>query len=114
MTLRDRTWLRTFLDLGAHAQQGNISTRDIDRQEDTVLRALEILHDNPGVVLADEVGMGKTFEALGVLAARAHAASDSRFLVITPGADLNKKWTNEIRRFTADAAGRTVYRGLGP
>src|SRR5688500_15307759 len=115
MTLRDQAWLRTFLDLGAHAQQGNISSRDIQRQEDTVLRALEILQDHPGVVLADEVGMGKTFEALGVLAARAHVAPDSRFLVITPGPDLNKKWTREIRRFIADAGGgRKVYGGLEP
>lgn len=115
MTLRDQAWLRTFLDLGAHAQQGNISSRDIQRQEDTVLRALEILQDHPGVVLADEVGMGKTFEALGVLAARAHVAPDSRFLIITPGPDLNKKWTREIRRFIADAGGgRKVYGGLEP
>lgn len=115
MTPRDQAWLRTFLDLGAHAQQGNISLRDIERQEDTVLRALEILEDHPGVVLADEVGMGKTFEALGVLAARAHVAPDSRFLVITPGPDLNKKWTREIRRFVADAGGgRKVYGGLEP
>jgi len=115
MTPRDRTWLRTFLDLGAHAKQGNISARDIERQEDTVLHALEILQESPGVVLADEVGMGKTFEALGVLAARAQVAPDSRFLVITPGPDLNKKWTKEIRRFTADAGdGRKVYHGLDP
>lgn len=115
MIPRDQTWLRSFLDLGAHAQQGNISTRDIVRQEDTVLRALEILQDGPGVVLADEVGMGKTFEALGVLAARAHLAPDSRFLVITPGPDLNRKWTSEVRRFTADAGGgRRVYHGFAP
>jgi len=113
MTQDDRAWLKSFLDLGAHAQQGNISARDIERQEDTVLRALEILREGPGIVLADEVGMGKTFEALGVLAARAHVAPESRFLVITPGPDLSKKWTKEIRRFIADAGGdRRVFRGL--
>ena len=72
MTPRDRDWLRSFLDLGAMATQANISLKDIERQEDTVLRALEILDGAPGVVLADEVGMGKTFEALGVLARISH------------------------------------------
>lgn len=112
MTQRDRAWLQKFLNLGALASQGNISSKDIERQEDTVLRALEILQDNPGVVLADEVGMGKTFEALGVLAARARIEPQSRFLVITPGPDLNKKWTHEIRRFTARASGQVVFDGL--
>jgi superfamily II DNA or RNA helicase len=112
MTLRDRDWLRTFLDLGAMRKQANIAERDIERQEDTVLRALEILDGAPGVVLADEVGMGKTFEALGVVAARAHADPNSRFLVITPGTDLNKKWLGEIQRFTSLVAGRRVYGGF--
>lgn len=114
MTPRDRTWLRSFLDLGAMATQANISAKDIERQEDTVLRALEILEGAPGVVLADEVGMGKTFEALGVLAARAQADPSSRFLIITPGNDLNKKWLGELQRFTSLVAGRRVFAGLEP
>ncbi len=112
MTPRDRDWLRSFLDLGAMATQANISLKDIERQEDTVLRALEILDGAPGVVLADEVGMGKTFEALGVLAARAQADPTSRFLIITPGNDLNKKWVGEFNRFTSLVAGRRVFSGL--
>lgn len=114
MTPRDRRSLRSFLDLGAMATQANISMKDIERQEDTVLRALEILDGAPGVVLADEVGMGKTFEALGVLAARAQADPSSRFLIITPGNDLNKKWLGEIHRFTSIVAGRRVFAGLEP
>ena len=112
MTPRDRDWLRNFLDLGAMRAQANIAVRDIERQEDTVLRALEILDGAPGVVLADEVGMGKTFEALGVVAARAQADPNSRFLVITPGADLNKKWHGEFQRFTSLVAGHRVYGGF--
>lgn len=112
MTPRDRDSLRTFLDLGAMRAQANIAARDIERQEDTVLRALKILESSPGVVLADEVGMGKTFEALGVIAARAHADPNSRFLVITPGADLNKKWHGEFQRFTSQVGDRRVYAGF--
>ena len=69
---RDRTWLRGILQLGARALQDGVPETDIARQEDTVLRALALLEDRPGVVLADEVGMGKTFEAIGVLAAMLH------------------------------------------
>jgi hypothetical protein len=31
-----------------------------------------MLDERPGIVLADEVGMGKTFEALGIAAAFRH------------------------------------------
>lgn len=108
-TPRDRAWLRGFLHLEALASPGNIPARDIDRQENTVLRALDVLDQGPGVVLADEVGMGKTFEALGVLAAREHQHPGSRFLVLTPGPDLNKKWKKELARFTRD---QKVFKGF--
>lgn len=72
---------------------------DIERQEDTVLRALAMLKARPGLVLADEVGMGKTYEALGVAAATRHANPKSRIVVVTPGPDLNTKWSSEFARF---------------
>lgn len=96
--MRDRAWLRTFLALDARARE-TVLPRDIERQEDTVLRALELLETQPGVVLADEVGMGKTYEALGVVAARLHEQSDARALILTPGPDLNTKWVKELRGF---------------
>ncbi|NUQ72876.1 MAG: DEAD/DEAH box helicase family protein [Polyangiaceae bacterium] len=100
MSDRDRTWLRGFLHLGARAIADGIPTRDIERQEDTVLRALSLLGGQPGVVLADEVGMGKTFEALGVIAAFRHTDPKSRIVVLTPGPDLNTKWEKEFTRFS--------------
>ena len=65
---RDLTWLRGFLHLDALQQQERISDTAIRLQEDTVLAALSILDREPGVLLADEVGMGKTYQALGLLA----------------------------------------------
>src|SRR5689334_22918547 len=109
MPLRDRDWLRTFLHLDAYAG-ANVPPRDIERQEDTVLRALTLLDAQPGVVLADEVGMGKTYEALGVLAARLHERPDARALILTPGRDLNTKWTKELRAFCDSS--RPMYRGF--
>lgn len=99
MSTWTRKWLRTFLNLGARATKDGIPQSDVERQEDTVLRALAVLDQRPGVVLADEVGMGKTYEALGVAAAMRFANPRSRIVVVTPGPDLNTKWFSEFARF---------------
>lgn len=96
---RDREWLRSFLTLGRDAEIEGIPAEDVMRQEDTVLRALEILDHSPGVLLADEVGMGKTFEAIGVIASVRRQNRKARILVITPGPDLNKQWIGAMNRF---------------
>ena len=99
MSTWTRKWLRTFLNLGARATKDGIPQSDVERQEDTVLRALAMLDQRPGVVLADEVGMGKTYEALGVAAAMRFANPRRRIVVVTPGPDLNTKWFSEFKRF---------------
>jgi superfamily II DNA or RNA helicase len=91
--------LRGFLRLDARALKDGIPLADVERQEETVLRALEMLEDRPGLVLADEVGMGKTYEALGIAAATRHLDPTSRIVVVTPGPDLNNKWSEEFARF---------------
>jgi len=106
---RDRAWLRGFLHLDARAGMA-VRARDVERQEDTVLRALALLDQQPGVVLADEVGMGKTYEALGVVAARLHERPDARALILTPGPDLNIKWDKDLRGFCDSS--RPMYRGF--
>ena len=99
MSARTRKQLRTFLRLDARASKEGISASDVERQEDTVIGALDMLNDRPGIVLADEVGMGKTYEALGIAAAMRHANPRSRIVIITPGPDLNQKWFEEFPRF---------------
>lgn len=99
MSARTREWLRNFLRLGARAEKDGIPIADVERQEDTVIRALDMLDDRPGIVLADEVGMGKTYEALGIAAAIRHSNRRSRIVVVTPGPDLNTKWFSEFSRF---------------
>jgi hypothetical protein len=99
MTTRTREWLRSFLKLGARVEQDGIPAGDIERQEDTVLRAIDMLDDRPGILLADEVGMGKTYEALGIAAVTRHLNSRSRIVIVTPGPDLNSKWFGEFSRF---------------
>ncbi len=113
MVERSRLWLQSFLRLGERTGVMTVPPRDVTRQEDTVLRALRMLDEQPGVVLADEVGMGKTYEALGVIAARHQQDPTCRTLVLTPGPDLNEKWKKEFRAFCDDSSGRTpMYAGF--
>ncbi len=99
---QDRQWLRQFIRLDDRAEADGIPNSDVLRQEDTVLRALQMLEEQPGIILADEVGMGKTFEALGIAAAFHHRKPRSRIVVLTPGPDLNTKWVSEFNRFPYD------------
>ncbi|WP_026605541.1 SNF2-related protein [Methylocapsa acidiphila] len=100
---RDLTWLRGFLHLDALQQQERISDTAIRLQEDTVLAALSILDREPGVLLADEVGMGKTYQALGLLACAFEIARGEdrkpHVLVVTPGPDLNHQWLRSAQTF---------------
>lgn len=105
-----RAELRTFLYLSQRADVDRVPKRDVERQEDTVLRALSLLNDQPGVVLADEVGMGKTFEALGVAAAFHQSSPKNRIVVMTPGPDLNRKWAKEISKFADRTDDRCSFR----
>lgn len=60
-----------------------------------------ILHDTGFAYLADEVGMGKTYVALGALALFRHFDPTFRALVIAPRQNIQKKWVKELRNFTA-------------
>lgn len=100
---RTRAWLRSFLHLDAQQHVEHLSDAAVRLQEDTVLTALELLDREPGVLLADEVGMGKTYQALGVIAAcfeqARHEGRVPRVLVVTPGAALNHQWQRSAATF---------------
>src|SRR5262247_1331778 len=49
--------------------------------------------------LADEVGMGKTYVALGAFALFRHFNPGFRLLVIAPKENIQQKWTKELRNF---------------
>src|SRR5216683_8132494 len=62
--------------------------------------ALYNILDQHGVAyLADEVGMGKTYTALGVLALFRHAQPDFRMLVIAPRENIQVKWMRLLLDF---------------
>lgn len=52
--------------------------------------------------LADEVGMGKTYVALGALALFRHFNPGFRALVIAPRENIQFKWMKELRNFVAN------------
>lgn len=61
-----------------------------------------ILAERGVAYLADEVGMGKTYVALGALALFRHYHPDFRALVIAPRENIQNKWMKEIRNFVAN------------
>lgn len=100
MPTRDRTWLRRFLRLGAAPVSPPMAHSEVERQEDTVLETLDRLAREPGVLIADEVGMGKTYEAIGVIACLVHENPKAKIAVLTPGPDLVHKWKTEFDQFS--------------
>jgi len=50
--------------------------------------------------LADEVGMGKTYVAIGVVALLKHFNPNARILYLTPRKNIQLKWIKEIRNFS--------------
>lgn len=60
-----------------------------------------ILCKHPFAYLADEVGMGKTYQALGLVALLWNEMPDARILFISPRQNLQVKWHEDYRRFFA-------------
>ena len=52
--------------------------------------------------LADEVGMGKTYVALGAMALFKHFNPEFRVLVIAPRENIQLKWVKELGNFCAN------------
>ena len=76
-----------------------ISTVDAQRQELTAREIVRRLNDQPGLILADEVGLGKTFVALAVAASVATSTNRRRPVVVMVPPALMSKWPQEWRTF---------------
>ncbi len=79
--------------------KGRISETDAKRQKRTAGVILQRLEERPGIILADEVGMGKTFVALAVAASV--ALRDRRHLpvVVMVPPSLKEKWPKDFQLF---------------
>ncbi len=63
--------------------------------------AIANILDTQGVAyLADEVGMGKTYVAMGALALIRHLKPDIRVAIIAPRGNIQEKWMKEMKQFS--------------
>ena len=79
--------------------EGRISKTDARRQRATASVILQRLEVQPGIILADEVGMGKTFVALAVAASVALNDRSKRPVVVMVPPSLKEKWPKDFRVF---------------
>ena len=61
--------------------------------------AYNMLAQNKIAYLADEVGMGKTYIALGVLGLLRHLNPQARVMIIAPRENIQRKWIKELSNF---------------
>jgi len=76
-----------------------ISPEDAERQESTAREILRRLNDQPGIILADEVGMGKTFVALAVAVSVSLGDHRRRPVVVMVPSSLSQKWPRDFEIF---------------
>lgn len=77
---------------------GRITREDADRQTLTAIEILRRFGQRPGVILADEVGMGKTFVSLAVAASVALSDTRRPVVVMVPPS-LKEKWPRDFAMF---------------
>ena len=70
-----------------------------EAQLDGAVAAYNMLARNSVAYLADEVGMGKTYIALGVLGLLRHVMPQARAMIITPRENIQRKWVKELSNF---------------
>lgn len=68
-------------------------------QTQGVTALCKILNIRQYAYLADEVGMGKTYQALGVISMLLKEKPDTKILIIAPNRSVQTNWISEIRSF---------------
>ncbi len=79
---------------------GRVSANDAARQSTTASEILDRFALQPGLILADEVGMGKTFVALAVAVSVALGDKERRPVVVMMPPSLKEKWPRDFTTFT--------------
>ena len=77
-------------------------TRDMgfaEQQLEGTVALYNMLERNRCAYLADEVGMGKTYVALGVMALTRYLDPHARIVVIAPRENIQRKWIKELKNF---------------
>lgn len=76
-----------------------IADSSADLQTDTCEKIIDILQDNLGVILGDDVGMGKTYVAIATAAYYLSKWPKKPVIIITPSWLLNNKWHQDLLNF---------------
>lgn len=84
-----------LLDMGARIGAGARA----EEQLEGAVALHNILKRHRVAYLADEVGMGKTYVALGAMALFRHFNPRFRVLVLAPRENIQQKWMKELRNF---------------
>ncbi|GAW86600.1 hypothetical protein bplSymb_SCF03202P002 [Bathymodiolus platifrons methanotrophic gill symbiont] len=79
--------------------EGKESTSMASRQVEGVAYLWNLLSTHNVALQADEVGMGKTFQALGVAALLWKMKPDAKVLVMAPNRDICAHWERELNAF---------------
>ena len=69
------------------------------QQREGAVAAFNMLARNGCAYLADEVGMGKTYVALGVMSVLRYLDPHARIVVIAPRENIQHKWVKELHNF---------------
>lgn len=84
-----------WLDMSAKG----VKREDAERQARSARLITRMLATRPGFVLADEVGMGKTYVTFGHIALRSDREPRLRTLVVVPSGELVRKWQHDMLDF---------------
>jgi hypothetical protein len=99
----------TYANCHIHLCNDRISKEDAQRQELTAGEVLARLGRQPGVILADEVGMGKTFVAMAVAASILLQRPEHGPIVVMSPPSLRAKWPNDWRVFTQKCLAESLH-----
>jgi uncharacterized protein (DUF1778 family) len=91
----DLSFAEKLLHMDARIPGSTIAAKQLDG----AVAAANILERRKVVYLADEVGMGKTYVALGAMAILRHVYPDFRVLIIAPRGNIQTKWKRELELF---------------
>ena len=86
----------------------HISAEEAKRQKVTAIDLLKRLETMPGQILADEVGMGKTFVALAVAVSIALDNRGKRPIVIMVPSNITEKWKLDLNKFKHDCLHESI------
>ncbi|VBD59017.1 helicase domain-containing protein [Burkholderia pseudomallei] len=92
---------RTIADLFRFDCDGKFGASEsmVQMQVEGVTALCKILRRRKVAYLADEVGLGKTMQALGVVGWYRHIKPNARILIITPRENVQNGWKREYERF---------------